>query len=411
MRCSLCVAKDRSLQEAKAPRVVVAPDSFKGSLTAAEVAGAIAEGLSLVWPDAQMTLLPLSDGGEGWVETIVTAAGGRRVTESVTGPLGAPVEATYGLIELPEGPGAVIEMASASGLHLIDRSTADPRRTTTYGTGELIVRALDRGVRRLLVGIGDSATNDGGAGLAEALGVRLLDAGGARLGPGGTELARLERVDLSSIDRRVREMEVLVASDVDNPLTGEHGASAVFGPQKGASPEVVAELDAALAHFADKVEAEVGRTARDEPGAGAAGGLGFGLMMFCDVLVRPGIELSLDAVGADAAFEAADLVITGEGRIDAQTLRGKAPVGVARRAQRFGVPVVAIAGSIGPLDDDLAGDLRAAGISVVCPIIEEPSEPHDVMDPEATVHRLRRTARRIAGLIDIGRILRGEERG
>ncbi|MGH2817241.1 MAG: glycerate kinase [Actinomycetota bacterium] len=405
------MAKDRSLQEAKAPRVVVAPDSFKGSLTAAEVAGAIAEGLSLVWPDAQMTLLPLSDGGEGWVETIVTAAGGRRVTESVTGPLGAPVEATYGLIELPEGPGAVIEMASASGLHLIDRSTADPRRTTTYGTGELIVRALDRGVRRLLVGIGDSATNDGGAGLAEALGVRLLDAGGARLGPGGTELARLERVDLSSIDRRVREMEVLVASDVDNPLTGEHGASAVFGPQKGASPEVVAELDAALAHFADKVEAEVGRTARDEPGAGAAGGLGFGLMMFCDVLVRPGIELSLDAVGADAAFEAADLVITGEGRIDAQTLRGKAPVGVARRAQRFGVPVVAIAGSIGPLDDDLAGDLRAAGISVVCPIIEEPSEPHDVMDPEATVHRLRRTARRIAGLIDIGRILRGEERG
>jgi glycerate 2-kinase len=387
---------------------VIAPDSFKGSLTAAEVADAVARGLRRVWPDGHITLLPLSDGGEGWVETIVTAAGGRLVTESVTGPLGAPVEAIYGLIELPEGPGAVIEMASASGLHLLDRSSADPRRTTTYGTGELIVRALDRGVRRLLVGIGDSATNDGGAGLAEALGVRLLDAGGALLGQGGAELARLERVDLSGIDRRIREVEVLVASDVDNPLTGEHGATAVFGPQKGASSEAVAELDAALAHFADKVEEAVGRTARDEPGAGAAGGLGFGLMMFCDASVRPGIELSLDAVGADRVLGAADLVITGEGRIDAQTLRGKAPVGVARRARRFGVPVVAIAGSVGPLDDEIAGDLRAAGISTLCPIIEEPSGPQDVMDPQATVNRLGRTGERIASLVAIGRML-GEE--
>ena len=182
----------------------------------------------------------------------------------------------------------------------------------------------------------------------------------------------------------------------------------MFGPQKGASPEAVAELDAALANFADKVEVAVGRSARDEPGAGAAGGLGFGLMMFCDAIVRPGIELSLDAVGADAALETADLVITGEGRIDAQTLRGKAPVGVSRRAQRFGVPVVAVAGSIGPLDDELAGDLRAAGISVVCPIIEEPSEPHDVMDPEATVNRLGHTGERIARLVAIGRML-GDE--
>jgi glycerate 2-kinase len=387
---------------------VIAPDSFKGSLTAAEVADAVAGGLRRVWPDAHITLLPLSDGGEGWVETILTAAGGRLATESVTGPLGAPVVATYGLIELPEGPGAVIEMASASGLHLIDRSSADPRRTTTYGTGELIVHALDRGVRRLLVGIGGSATNDGGAGLAQALGVRLLDAGGARLGQGGAELARLERVDLSGIDRRIREVEVLVASDVDNPLTGEHGASAVFGPQKGASSEAVAELDAALAHFADKVEGAVGRTARDEPGAGAAGGLGFGLMMFCDAVVRPGIELSLDAVGADRALETSDLVITGEGRIDAQTPRGKAPVGVARRALRFGVPVVAVAGSIGPLDEQLAQELRSAGISVLCPIIEEPSELHDLMDAEATLHRLGRTGERIARLIDVGRIL-GEE--
>jgi glycerate 2-kinase len=384
---------------------VIAPDSFKGSLTAAEVADAVARGLRRVWPDAHITLLPLSDGGEGWVETIVTAAGGRLVTESVTGPLGAPVEAIYGLIELPEGPGAVIEMASASGLHLLDRSSADPRRTTTYGTGELIVRALDRGVRRLLVGIGGSATNDGGAGLAQALGVRLLDVGGARLGQGGAELARLERVDLSGIDRRIREVEVLVASDVDNPLTGEDGATAVFGPQKGASSEAVAELDAALAHFADKVEEAVGRTARDEPGAGAAGGLGFGLMMFCDASVRPGIELSLDAVGADAALETADLVITGEGRIDAQTPRGKAPVGVARRAQRFGVPVVAVAGSVGPLDDELVGGLRGAGISVVCPIIEDPAGPQDVMDPQATVNRLGRTGERIASLVAIGRML------
>jgi glycerate kinase len=254
------------------------------------------------------------------------------------------------------------------------------------------------------MGIGDSATNDGGAGLAEALGVRLLDAGGARLGPGGAELARLERVDLSGFDPRIREVEVLVASDVDNPLTGEHGASAVFGPQKGASSEAVAELDAALAHFADKVEAAVGRTARDEPGAGAAGGLGFGLMMFCDAVVRPGIELSLDAVGADAALETADLVITGEGRIDAQTVRGKAPVGVARRAQRYGVPVVAVAGSIAR-DDRLTDDLSAAGISAVVPIIEEPTAPQDALDPQATVRRLGRAGERIARLVAIGRVL------
>jgi glycerate kinase len=405
------VPEDRSLEKAKAPHVVVAPDSFKGSLTAAEVAGAIAEGLSLVWPDAKITRLPLSDGGEGWVETIVNAAGGRFVSESVAGPLGAPLEATYGLIDLAERPTAVIEMASASGLHVIDQTAWDPRRTSTYGTGELILHALDEGVRRLLVGIGGSATNDGGAGMALALGARFLDIDGRPLGPGGAELARLERVDLSNMDQRIREVEVLVASDVDNPLTGEQGASAVFGPQKGASPEVVAELDAALAHFADKLEASFGRVARDEPGAGAAGGLGFGLMMFCEALLQPGVELCLDALGADRALERADLVITGEGRIDEQTLRGKAPLGVARRAVNFGVPVVAVAGAIEPVDEQLAKDFRSAGIAVLCPIIDEPSEVHDIMDPEATLHRLSRTAQRIAGLIDIGRILNREMRG
>jgi glycerate 2-kinase len=404
------VPEDR-LQKAKAPRVVVAPDSFKGSLTAAEVAGAIAEGLSLVWPDAEITRLPLSDGGEGWVETIVNAAGGRFVSESVTGPLGARLKATYGLIDLAERPTAVIEMASASGLHLIDQTARDPRRTSTYGTGELILHTLDKGVRRLLVGIGGSATNDGGAGMASALGARFLDVDGRPLGSGGAELARLERVDISGMDSRFREVEVLVASDVDNPLTGDQGASAVFGPQKGASPAVVAELDAALAHFADKLEASLGRVARDEPGAGAAGGLGFGLMMFCDALVRPGIELCLDALGADRALERADLVITGEGRIDEQTLRGKAPLGVARRAVPFGVPVVAVAGAIGPVDEQLARDFRSAGITLLCPIIDEPSEAHDIMDPEATLHRLGRTSQRIAGLIDIGRMLNEEVRG
>jgi glycerate kinase len=213
------------------------------------------------------------------------------------------------------------------------------------------------------------------------------------------------------MDSRIREVEVLVASDVDNPLTGAQGASAVFGPQKGATAEIVAELDAALAHFADKVEASLGRAARDEPGAGAAGGLGFGLMMFCDAVLRPGIELSLDALGADRALERADLVITGEGRIDEQSLRGKAPVGVARRARRFGVPVVAVAGAIGPLDEQLAKDFRSEGIAALCPIVEEPSEVDDVMNPDATARRLRRAARRIAELIDIGRKLNREERG
>jgi glycerate kinase len=405
------VPEDRKSHGAKPLRVVVAPDSFKGSLTAAEVAGAIAEGLDLVWPDAEITRLPLSDGGEGWMATIVNAAGGRVVSGTVTGPLGAPLEAAYGLIDHEGTSTGVIEMASASGLYLIDERARDPRRTSTYGTGELILHALDQGVRRLLVGIGDSATNDGGAGLAAALGARFLDVGGRPLGPGGAELARLERVDISGMDPRIREVEVLVASDVDNPLTGEQGASAVFGPQKGATTEMVAELDAALAHFADKVEASLGRVARDEPGAGAAGGLGFGLMVFCDAVLRPGIELSLDALEADRVLERAHLVITGEGRIDAQSLRGKAPIGVARRARRFGVPVIAVAGAIGPVDEQLAKDFRSEGIAVWCPIVEEPSEVDDVMNTDATARRLRRAARRIAELIDIGRIFNQEERG
>ena len=327
-------------------RVVIAPDSFKGSLSAVEVAEALARGVRRAWPAAQVELLPVADGGEGWVETLVRATGGRLVTRQVTGPLGEPVEAQYGLFQQDGEEVAVIEMAAASGLTLVPPDRRDPRVTTTRGTGELIRDALDQGARRLLVGIGGSATNDGGAGMAQALGVRFLDEAGAELPPGGAALARLARVDLSGLDPRLAQTEVVVACDVDNPLTGERGAAAVYGPQKGATPEMVQELDAALAHFADVVEGVIGRSFRELPGAGAAGGLGFGLMAFAGARLQRGIELALETLQADRHFAWASLVITGEGRIDRQTLHGKVPFGVARRAAAFGVPGGGVAGAV-----------------------------------------------------------------
>lgn len=258
---------------------------------------------------------------------MISAAGGSFVDVQVRGPLEEPVPARYGLIESEGITTAVIELAAASGLTLIPKDRRDPRRATTCGTGELMLHALDRGAQRLLVGVGGSATNDGGAGMASALGVRLCGHDGDPLSPGGAALADLETVDLSGLDPRVRGAQVVVASDVSNPLLGEDGASAVYGPKEGATPEVVKELDAALAHLADVVEEAVGRPLRDEPGAGAAGGTGFGLMAFCDAELRPGVEIALDSLGADRVLEGASLVITAEGTLDSQTLAGKVPVG------------------------------------------------------------------------------------
>ncbi|HBT48034.1 MAG TPA: glycerate kinase [Peptococcaceae bacterium] len=327
-------------------RIVIAPDSFKESLEAPAVAAAIAAGVKRVLPAAETIEVPLADGGEGLTSTLVAATGGRRETATVTGPLGEPVRACWGI--LGDGRTAVIEMAQASGLPLVPREKRNPLLTTTYGTGELIRHALDAGCRRLIVGIGGSATNDGGAGMAQALGVRLLDQQGKDIPPGAAGLERLHRIDKEGLDPRIQEAEIMVACDVDNPLCGPHGASAVYGPQKGATPEMVPRLDRALAHLADIMARDLGKEVRNLPGAGAAGGLGAGLVALLGATLRPGIELVMEVVNLEEILaQGADLVITGEGEINSQTVHGKVPVGVARLAGKYGIPVVALVGSIG----------------------------------------------------------------
>lgn len=387
--------------------MVVAPGAFKGSLPAKDVAAALAEGVERVWPAARLERLPLSDGGDGWVDSMVSAADGSFVEVRVRGPLGDEVEARYGLIDSEGVTTAVVEMAAASGLALVPREGRDPRVATTYGTGELIRHALDRGAQKLLVGVGGSATNDGGAGMACALGARFVDADGEELPPGGAALAHLDRVDLSGLDARLGDVEMVVASDVENPLLGVDGASAVYGPQKGATPEMVKDLDGALCHFADVVEDAVGRRLRDEPGAGAAGGLGFGLMALCGAQLRPGVELALDSLEADRVIQGASLVLTAEGMLDSQTLAGKLPVGVARRARRHGVPVVAVGGAVAPMEPSLVERFREEGIVVLCSSVEAPASEDELMDPDGTRRRLERAAERITRLVELGRGLEG----
>jgi glycerate kinase len=348
-------------------RIVVAPDSFKGSLSALAVAEAMERGVRSVFPDASVARVPIADGGEGTVEALVAATGGRLESRRVTGPLGEPVEARWGV--LGDGRTAVVEMAAASGLTLVPRERRDPRATTTRGTGELVRAALDAGLRRVVVGLGGSATNDGGAGLARALGIRFLDDAGRDLPEGGAALARLARVDLAGRDARIAAAEVVVACDVDNPLTGPRGASAVYGPQKGATPAMVAELDAALERFARVAREATGRDVAGLPGAGAAGGLGAGLLFFTPARLRPGVEIVLETTGFDDLVRGADLVLTGEGRTDFQTAMGKAPVGVAAAAKRQGVPVVCLSGGLGPgADEVLARGIDALAVTVPGPM-------------------------------------------
>jgi glycerate kinase len=347
-------------------KIVVAPDSYKGSLSAVAVADAIARGAAAVFPGAQIARVPVADGGEGTVEALVVATGGHVEERTVRGPLGEPVRARWGV--LGGAGGAVVEMAAASGLPLVPPARRDPRVTSTYGTGELLRAALDAGVRRVVLGIGGSATNDGGAGLARALGVRFLDAAGAELPEGGAALARLDRIDLSGLDPRLSEVELEVACDVDNPLTGPRGASAIYGPQKGATPELVRVLDAALERYAAVARAATGRDVAGRPGAGAAGGLGAGLLFFTPARLRPGVEIVLEAAGFDALVRGADLVVTGEGRTDFQTAMGKAPAGVAAAAKRHGVPVVCLAGGLG----DGADDVLARGVDALASTVPSP---------------------------------------
>ena len=373
-------------------KIVIAPDSFKESLTALQVADAIAAGMREIWPDATYVKVPVADGGEGTVQAMIDASGGRRVDVRVTGPLGQVVDAFYG----DAGGLAVIEMAAASGLEGVPPDLCDPRTATSRGTGELIRAALDAGARKVVLGVGGSATNDGGAGMLQALGVRLLDADGRDLGPGGAELARLDRIDAAGLDARVREAEFHIACDVDNPLVGPRGASAVFGPQKGATPDMVRQLDAALAHFADVIRRDLGQDVAQLPGAGAGGGIAAAMVVFLQGQLRPGIEIVTEAVGLDAHVRDADLVVTGEGRIDGQTVNGKTPMGVAKVARRHGKPVVAIGGS-------LARDADAVyteGIEVVVAAVARPCSVAEALG--AADENLRRAARNLAAALALG---------
>lgn len=326
-------------------KIVIAPDSFKDSLSAQGVAEAIALGLAEVWPDAHLLKCPMADGGEGTVESILAACDGELRRTHVRGPLGTTVDAAWGW--LPRNHTAIIEMAEASGLQLVPPNLRDACTSSTYGTGELIRAALDAGAQRVILAIGGSATNDGGAGAMQALGVKLLDAQDQTLVPGGLALAQLARLDLSDIDPRLAKVRFDIAADVNNPLCGPHGASAIFGPQKGASPEQVEQLDHALGHFAELCAQALDKDVRDEPGSGAAGGLGFAAKAFLGAQFQAGVEVVAELVGLAEAVKGADLVITGEGRFDAQTLRGKTPFGVARIARQHGVPVIVIAGTLG----------------------------------------------------------------
>ncbi len=358
-------------------KFMVAPDSFKGSLTALEVAENIARGILRVLPEAEIVKVPMADGGEGTVQSLVDATGGSIIDQEVTGPLGSPVKAYYGL--LGDGKTAVIEMATASGLPLVPPDQTDPGKTTTYGTGELIKKAIEKGAEKLIIGIGGSATNDAGVGMAQALGASFLDENGEELGYGGGELERLQSIDLSGLMPETEQVEIQVACDVNNPLYGSDGAACVYGPQKGATPEMVERLDQNLRHFALIVKRELGKDVQTIPGAGAAGGLGAGLVAFLGAELKSGVEIVLDVNKLEDKLSGVDLVITGEGKIDKQTVKGKTPIGVARKAKLAGIPVIALAGTSG----EDAGVVLQEGIDAVFSIIQAPvSLDEAVMETE-----------------------------
>lgn len=326
-------------------KFVLAPDSFKESMTAKNAAIAMEKGIKKVFPDAECVIVPMADGGEGTVESLVSMANGEIIKIEVIGPLGDKVLAEYGF--LGDSQTAVIEMASASGLEIIKPEDRNPLLTTTYGTGQLIKHALDKGVKRILIGIGGSATNDGGVGMLQALGVSFKDINGEELPFGGGALNRLYSIDLSGLDERVNSIQIDVACDVSNPLIGEKGASAIFGPQKGATPDIVKVLDQNLTHFAEIIKDQLGQDIAFTAGAGAAGGLGAGLLAFLNARLKKGIDLVIEYTGLEEYIIGADYVFTGEGSIDGQTLFGKTPFGVAGIAKKHSVPVIAFAGRIG----------------------------------------------------------------
>ncbi|HZK54864.1 MAG TPA: glycerate kinase [Desulfosporosinus sp.] len=348
-------------------KVVIAPDSYKGCLKALEVAFAMRKGVQRVYPDSDIELIPMADGGEGTVDAILCAVRGEKVTIEVTDPLGRSIEAAYALID--EGETALIEMASASGLTLLSQEERNPLVTSTQGTGLLIKNALDRGVKKILLGIGGSATNDGGAGLARALGVKLQDADGNELPQGGAALAELVNIDMSGLDPRLAKVQIEVACDVQNPLCGPEGASAVYGPQKGAKLEDINMLDSALQNFGKVLSTVAFTNLLELAGGGAAGGLGAGVVGFLGAKLKPGSQIVLDVASADEKIKHADLVLTGEGRTDFQTAYGKVPVGVAALAQKYSVPVLCISGCVEGSPDFLSD----VGVATCFSVAEGPT--------------------------------------
>ncbi|MFJ8064251.1 glycerate kinase [Psychrobacillus sp. NPDC096426] len=325
-------------------KIVVSPDSFKGSLTAMEAAREIAAGIKEVNPMIETVLLPVADGGEGTLEPLIMATNGHTVQVDVHDPIGRPIRVEYGV--LGDGKTCVIEMAKASGLTLLKDDEKNPLIASTYGTGELILHALDNGYKKFIVGIGGSATNDGGTGMLRALGIKFLDQFGDELPEGAGALAKLHKVDDTNFDKRIRESHFIIACDVDNPFIGPNGATAIFGPQKGVTPELVEVLDQNLFHLANKIEDVTGIALHQKPSAGAAGGLGGAFLALFPVTLKPGIEVVMEAINFKAQIVDADFIITGEGKSDIQTLSGKAPIGIANVGKEMGVPVILLSGFI-----------------------------------------------------------------
>lgn len=360
-------------------KIVIAPDSFKGSVTAMEAALSIEKGIKNAFPKAETVLIPVADGGEGTMENLVSATNGHKVSVVVTGPLGQPVEAQYGI--LGDNTTCIIEMASASGLNVIAQNERNPLKTTTFGTGELIKKALKDGFRNFILALGGSATNDGGVGMLQALGVRFLDKDGKDIGFGGGELSRIHRISTDNLDQRIQESHFLIASDVENPLVGVNGASYVFGPQKGATEMMVKELDQNLYHYGNLVEKQTGIRLHDLPGAGAAGGIGGAFQAFFPSKISRGVDVVLEYAKLDQALEGADLVITGEGQVDFQTAFGKTPMGVAQMANRRNIPTVILAGSIG----DKIQSLYQYGVIAAHSIINQPMSLEHAMKEASTL--------------------------
>ncbi|TDO83366.1 glycerate kinase [Halanaerobium saccharolyticum] len=355
-------------------KILVAPDSFKGSLTAMETAENIGNGIHRADSEIEVDLLPMADGGEGTVQSLVDATDGEIIETEVTGPLGDPVEAFYGL--LGDGKTAVIEMAAASGLPLVSDEKKNPLKTTTYGTGELIASALEQGVEQIIIGIGGSATNDAGVGMAQALGAEILDVEGNQVDFGGGSLDQIEEINLNNLDSRLNDVEILVACDVDNPLYGEDGAAYVYAPQKGADTKMVEILDQNLRHFNQITIKELDKDTNQIPGAGAAGGLGAGLVAFLNAELKAGVDIVLEIIDFESRLINVDLVITGEGMLDGQSIFGKTPIGVSRSAAKKDIPVIAVAGTLGRGVEKVLDH----GINAYFSIIDRPAELKEIKE-------------------------------